>query len=132
MRPSSISRPEGVNLACVCGRENPHVHDQSPSSPKVIRPPHAGQPVESSCHSTPAATKSTVGPAAVVGSFAPVAQTTSGSSALATTVTSRIGDIASRQRCATMRTSLTRSSWSRDKLSSTSTSADTATATLPR
>ena len=58
--------------------------------------------------------------------------TTSGSSALATTVVSRAAESALRQRAATIRTSLTRSSWSRDRLSSATTSGCTASATVPR
>ena len=49
----------------------------------------------------------------------PAAQATNGSSALATTWVRGAAASAARQRAATMRTSLVRSSWSRDRLSST-------------
>ena len=53
------------------------------------------------------------------GRAAPAPHTTSGSSALATTVVCGAAASAARQRPATMRTSLVRSSWSRDRFSST-------------
>ena len=53
----------------------------------------------------------------------PAPQTTSGSSALATTWVCGAAASAARQRPATIRTSLVRSSWSRDRLSRTTTTA---------
>ncbi len=124
-RPSAVTSTSPRRAASGRGRRNPHVHDQSPSAPKTIRPVHAGQPTASWRHSCPAATHTTC-----AASCAP--HTTSGSSALATTVVCGAADSARRQRAATMRTSLTRSSWSRDRLSSATTSGCTASATTPR
>ena len=72
----------------------------------------AGQPTASWRHSWPAATHTHAG------ARRRAAHTTNGSSALATTVAVGSPARPARQRSATMRTSLIRSSWSRDRLSS--------------
>ncbi len=124
-RPSAVTSTSPRSTASGVGRRNPQVHDQSPSTAKTIRPVHAGQPTASWRHNCPAATHTTR-----ARPWAP--HTTSGSSALATT-TGPVGEpSAVRQRAATIRTSLTLSSWSRDRLSRTTTSGCTAAVTAPR
>lgn len=60
------------------------------------------------------------------------AQTTIGSSALATTRTSACRTSAARQSCAIMATSLARSSWSRERLSSATTCGSVDSSTCAR
>ena len=66
------------------------------------------------------------------GSPAVAAHTTIGSSALATTRTSVCRTSAARQSCAIMATSLARSSWSRERLSSATTCGSVASSTWAR
>ena len=88
-----------------------------------MRPSHWGQPPASARQGWPAATHRT-------DRAADAAQTTMGSSALATTAPSSPGR-ARRHRAPSMRTSLTRSSWSRLRLSSVTTAGRVAEATWP-
>ena len=90
-----------------------------------MRPSHDGQPTASCCQRRPAATQCT-------SLAAPAPQATNGSSALATTWVCGAAASAARQRAATIRTSLVRSSWSRERLSNTTAAADVDVSTRGR
>lgn len=96
--------------------------------------PHSGQTQESSCQRWPALNQVTCGGlmprAGSPGGVA--AHTTSGSSAFATTRTLVCRTRAARQSCAIMATSLARSSWSRERLSSATTCGSVASSTWAR
>ena len=93
----------------------PHFQSSSSPAPKTTGPAHRGQPVASFLQVRPAPTQ-------VTREAAPAAHATRGSSALATTaLPAGKSWQARRQRWATWRTSLLRSSWSRLRLSSTTT-----------
>ena len=115
--PDSVSTTPSPRANAHGGRVRPHPSQRQPSGAKVSRAPHQGQADASSSHANPAATH-TVG-------ISPAAKATRGSSALATTTRGRWAANAARQRSAVARTSCIRSSWSRDRLSSTTTSGAT-------
>ncbi len=108
------------------GREKPHFWQLQSSVPSLKRtvPPQSGHPVASLRQRRPAPTHMTL-------AALPAAHATRGSSELATTTAPVASRHAWRQRWATWRTSLLRSSWSRLRLSNTSTDGRTCAATRP-
>ena len=131
--PSASTRSDPSTSAATTGRakaQRSHAHPPPPVN--AMRPPQAGQPTASSCHTWPAPTQQTSGAVAA-------AKTTIGSSALATTTVPVAPGAARaraanevRHRSASIRTSAMRSSWSRDRLSRTTTSGAASVIRRPR
>ena len=101
-----------TSVASGSGRAKPQPAQDQPPSVKAMRPSQDGQPTASCCQRRPAPTQCT-------SRAAPAPHTTSGSSAFATTCVCGAAASAARQLPAIMRTSLVRSSWSRERFSKT-------------